>query len=195
MVVSLAYVIFDVEGNEVDRVSPAEPLSYVHGYAQIIPGLEEGVAGAELGERRTLRLPPDLAFGLRDETALLEIDRDDFPGAARVKPGDELMSEGPGGVEVPMRVLEVSPEAILVDLNHPLAGQAVVFEVEVCDLRAASDEELDRARDEIDERLVGDGTIVYGTEPGEGETRESIPTGDQLTQLRVHRAGRDEEPR
>jgi FKBP-type peptidyl-prolyl cis-trans isomerase 2 len=94
-----------------------------------------------------------------------------------------------------MRVLQVSAQAILVDLNHPLAGQAVRFEVEVCALRPASDEELDRARAEIDERLVDDGTIVYGTEPGEGETHASIPTGDQLTRLRVRTTGSDEEPR
>lgn len=168
MQVAIAYRLFDAEGRQVDAVGSDEPLRYIHGYAQIIPGLEAGLEGARAGERRTLELAPDLAFGGRDEGALLEIERGDFPGAEAVAIGDEVIAEAPDGAEVGYRVVAVTPEAIVVDRNHPLAGQTVRFEVEVLAVRPASDDELDAARADADERVVYESTIVYGSEPPGG---------------------------
>lgn len=165
MVVALAYRLRDASGNLVDSVTADEPLRYVHGYAQILPGLEAGVEGAQAGERRTLTCPPDEAFGERADDNVLEIDRQDFPGGEQAAVGDEIVATSPDGVEVTHLVVEVTPEAVWVDLNHPLAGQTVTFEVEVCEVRPASDEELDLAQQDADERIVDGGTIVYQSEP------------------------------
>ncbi len=165
MVVALAYRLCDEAGRVVDTVTADEPLRYVHGYAQILPGLEAGLEGAAAGERRTLRCPPDEAFGERADDNLLEIDRDDFPGGEQAAVGDEIVATSPDGVEVTHVVVEVSAESVWVDLNHPLAGQTVTFEVEVCEVRPATDEELDAAQRDADELIVGGATIVYGSEP------------------------------
>lgn len=179
MFVAVTYRLYDEAGELADEVGPDAPLAYVHGYAQVIPGLEAGIEGAALGERRTLRLAPELAFGGRDEEAVLEIDRGDFPGSDRAAVGDELIAEAPDGTEVAFRVVGVSPDAIVVDRNHPLAGQSVRFEIEVVALRPASDAEIDAARADVDERVVYESTIVYGSEPSGGG--EPAP---ELLQLR-----------
>lgn len=181
MLVSVAYRLYDEHGSEVDAVGRDEPLGYVHGYAQIVPGLEAGLEGARPGERRSIVAPPDMAFGERDEGALLEIDPRDFPGAAQAAVGDEVIAEAADGTEVAFRIIAVGPDRILVDRNHPLAGQSVRFEAEVVAVRPASDEELDAAQADVDERVVYQSTIVYGSEPsGGGET--AAPPG--LVQLR-----------
>jgi FKBP-type peptidyl-prolyl cis-trans isomerase SlyD len=177
--VGVAYRLYDAGGRLVDRVERRRPLRYVHGYAQILPGLEAGLAGARLGERRVLDLGPDEAFGARDEDAVLEIDRADFPEAARVRPGDELACRGDDGAEVALPVLRVTDEDIVVDLNHPLAGQRVRFEAVICSLRPASEDEIDRAQAELDERIA------------HASRRSSVgPGAPGLVTLRVNRGAR-----
>ena len=178
MVVSVAFRVFDEAGELVDTVEPDEPVIYVHGYGELIPGLEERLAGAAVGEHRTISVPPEEAFGLRDPSALLEIDRHDFPAGRDVAVGDEIVAEGPDGIAAVHRVLEIGHDAIVVDLNHPLAGQTVRFEVDVCAIRPATDEELDHAQATADERIAHASTIVYASRP--------------LVQLRPKIAGRSD---
>jgi FKBP-type peptidyl-prolyl cis-trans isomerase SlyD len=149
-VVSLSYVLFDERGEAVDRVGQAEPLTYVHGYAQLVPGLERQIEGLKPGDRGTFTVDAEEAFGGRDEEAIFEVDKTDFPDAGEVVAGDEFMAEGPDGEPIAMRVLEVRPDAFVVDTNHPLAGQRVRFEVEVNAVRAASDEEIAEAQAELE---------------------------------------------
>jgi FKBP-type peptidyl-prolyl cis-trans isomerase SlyD len=144
-------------------------LTFVHGYAQVVPGLESGIVGMRPRERRTLRLPPEEAFGARDETARMEIDRDEVPGLEKAKPGDEILATDEDGHEIPIRVVEVTDEELIADLNHPLAGQNVRFDVEVVAVREATDAELDGALAETGaaaaEQLVGDPGIGYAESP------------------------------
>jgi FKBP-type peptidyl-prolyl cis-trans isomerase SlyD len=184
MFVALRYRLFDEAGSEVDARGADAPLVYVHGYAQIIPGLEAGLEGARPGEHRTLVLGPDEAFGERDEMALIEIDPNDFPDARHASVGDEVMAEAPDGTEVAFRIVSCDERAIVVDRNHPLAGQSVRFEIEVLTVRPASDDELDAAQADAHERVVYESTIVYGSEPSEGGAMVSAP---ELVQLRAKR--------
>jgi FKBP-type peptidyl-prolyl cis-trans isomerase SlyD len=184
--VSLAYRLYDAAGELVDEVCADDPLEYLHGYAQIIPGIDEAIDGLAVGDRRVIKLPPALAFGERAEDAMLEIDRDDFPGGADVEVGDEVMTSGPGGVDVPMPIVALSESLITVDLNHPLAGQTVRFEVEVCAVRDASDEQIEAAQSEIDERIANEYRIVYDSDPPASDAnlvqlrrREDVGTKDQ----------------
>ncbi len=180
MKVTLRYRLFDAKGKLCDEIGRAEPLVYVHGYAQIIPGLEQGVEGARAGERRRIALGPDEAFGERDDDAVLEIDRRDFPGAERAKVGDEIVATAPDGSECAYRIVEIGDSEIVADRNHPLAGQRVTFEVEVIAVLPAGDDEIAVAEADVDERIVYADTIVYGSEP------EVAPS---LVQLRKKESG------
>jgi FKBP-type peptidyl-prolyl cis-trans isomerase SlyD len=150
-VVTLSYALFDERGETIE--ASGEPLTYVHGYAQIVPGLERQIEGLEPGERRTFTMMPEEAFGERDEEAVFEVDKSDFPDPSGVTVGDEFVAEGPDGEPFPMRVVEVRPEGFLVDANHPLAGQKLRVEVAVDAVRAASEEEIAAAQAALEEQL------------------------------------------
>jgi len=194
------YRLYDEAGTLVDAGDEAEPLAFVYGCAQVLPAIERGISGATAGERRVVEAGPEEAFGERDEEAMLVVDRADFPGGDRVTVGDEIMASRPDGVEVAHPVVEVSEDEVLVDLNHPLAGQRVRFEIEVLGVRPATDAELDEAQAAVDELIVDGGAIVYGSQPGEGlnEGDASSPMDgrrDGLVQLRRPSRTSDEEQR
>ncbi|MEZ4301648.1 MAG: peptidylprolyl isomerase [Polyangiaceae bacterium] len=154
--VTLAFVLFDQDGNVFEQATREEPLTYVHGYAQIVPGLERGVAGLARGEKRELVVDPEEAFGDPDEKAVVEIDKADLPDVGRpLQVGDELIAEDDEDDQILMRVVEVRAGSVLVDTNHPLAGQTVRFEVEVCDVRTATEDEIADAEAELEERANG----------------------------------------
>ena len=150
--VTLCYELFDEHGDAVERATAAEPLTYVHGYAQIVPGLEKALEGLHAGDRREIVVEPEDAFGEHEDEGVFEVDRSDFPDADVVKVGDEFVAQGPDGDEIAMRVVEILPDAFRVDTNHPLAGQTVRFQVEVQDVRAASDEEVAEAQADLEDR-------------------------------------------
>jgi len=152
--VVLTYVLFDEDGDTADRATTAEPLQYIHGYAQIIPGLERGVIGMRAGERREFTVQPDDAFGEHDEDGVFEVDKADFQGSEDVALGDEFVAQDPSGNTMAMRVIEVLPDAFVVDTNHPLAGQTVRFQVEVSEVRAATEEEIAGAQQDLERRAA-----------------------------------------
>ncbi len=137
----LRYVVFDAEG---ERVSAAEEeMGFVFGYGALLPALEVALAGLGAGARRSVVLPPEEAYGARDPRAELELDRDEFP--ADVAEGQRYDVERDDGTPLVLRVLGVTETSVVVDLNHPLAGQRVRFEIEVLEARPASAEELSLA--------------------------------------------------
>jgi FKBP-type peptidyl-prolyl cis-trans isomerase SlyD len=156
--VTLSYVLFNEQDEEVDQATLSEPLTYIHGYAQIVPGLEKRLEGLHAGDRKSFVLSPEEAFGERDEDAILTVDKADFPDSGTVEKGDEFMAHGPDGEPIAMRVIEVQEDAFVVDTNHPLAGQRIRFEVEVSSVRPASEEEIEQAQSELEERIDMDGT-------------------------------------
>ena len=154
-VVRLAYRLYDSSGDLVDEVRAESPIEFVHGYAQVLPGLDGAIDGVAEREGCVAQLLPELAFGERSEEAMLEIDRHDFPGGADVQVGDEVLVSGPGGIEVPMPIVALTEALMLVDLNHPLAGQSVRFEIDVLTVRAATDEQIDAVQAETLTVYVG----------------------------------------
>jgi FKBP-type peptidyl-prolyl cis-trans isomerase SlyD len=187
-VVTLSYVLFDERGETVDRVEKEEPLTYVHGYAQIVPGLERQIAGLHAGEKGSFVVEADEAFGERDEDAVFAVDRTDFPDADDVAVGDEFMAEGPDGEPIAMRVVEIRDDALVVDTNHPLAGQKIRFEVEVADVRPASEDEIASAQAELEQILAeqDDDGCGCGHDHGDGEHDHDHDHGDdKLVQLAV----------
>ncbi len=104
-----------------------EPLSFVVGDRAVIQGLEDAVTGMSVGETRTVDVPPERAFGLRDERRVTEIERDRVPPEAEV--GD-ILRVG----DAPMAVVEITGSFVVVDGNHPLAGKSLTLEVELIDI-------------------------------------------------------------
>lgn len=151
-IVTLSYVLFDEDGEVVDRASAQEPLEYTHGYAQILPGLEKALEGLHAGESKEITVGPNDAFGEHDEEGMFEVDKADFPDSDDVTEGDEFVAQGPDGEAISMRVVEVLPDGFVVDTNHPLAGQTVRFQVEVGNVRTATEEEIAAAQAELEQR-------------------------------------------
>lgn len=145
-VVSFHYQVSTEEGELVDRSGPNEPLTYIHGSAQIIPGLEDALAGQAKGAHVEAQVPPEKGYGKYDPQLDLKVPLDAFPENARAKlqPGFHFMAEHPtqNGQDVMFTVHKVEGNDVLVSGNHPLAGKALKFVVDIVDVRVATDEEI-----------------------------------------------------
>jgi FKBP-type peptidyl-prolyl cis-trans isomerase SlyD len=146
--VVLDYTLADEDGDEIQRSSDDEvgPLTYVHGYSPILPGLHKGLEGLSQGDSKQVRVPPEEGYGAADEDAIFEVDRTELPNPEGVKFGDEIVAEDDEGNEFSMHVVEVHDDVVVVDTNHPLAGHTLVWNVTVREVRDATQQEIDRAR-------------------------------------------------
>ncbi len=142
-VVAVDYSLHLGNGEVVDASDPGEPLTYLHGEGQIVPGLESALEGLDVGESRKVVVAPDQGYGARDPRGLQEVPRSAFPADLEFRPGLELTAEGEDGEPVPFTIREVKPESVVIDLNHPLAGETLHFDVTVRGVRAATAEELE----------------------------------------------------
>jgi FKBP-type peptidyl-prolyl cis-trans isomerase SlyD len=151
--VTLDYVLTDTKGTILDKSEGegGEPIRYVHGYGMLVPGLEAGLVGLGIGEKKKIVVPAEAGFGERDEELVLEIDRGEFPDPEKVVPGDEFVAESPDGEEVVMRVVELRDDSVMVDANHPLAGATLHYLVEVREVRDATEAEIEAAAAEFDD--------------------------------------------
>lgn len=148
-IVELSYQLKDEEGAVVEQSGSDGPMSYLHGYGEIPPGLETRLTGAEVGTAFEVTLAPGEAFGDYDPDKILAVPRDQFPADAEIVPGDTITvsvadDEDPEAEtgEMDTRVVEISPEAIVLDANHPYAGKRMTFDLRVLSVRVASEEEL-----------------------------------------------------
>ncbi|MDP6011468.1 MAG: peptidylprolyl isomerase [Candidatus Poseidoniaceae archaeon] len=124
-----------------DSSEGKDPLTFLVGHQQMIPGFEQEMLGAAVGEQRTFTLEPDRAYGQRDEEGVIQIPREQFPEEMELEEGMMLVAEM-GGNPAPFNIIAVSDETVTADFNHKLAGQTLTFSVEVVELRMATDEEL-----------------------------------------------------
>lgn len=155
--VVLDYTLRDSDDDVLDAsdAEGGEPIVYVHGYGMLVPGLEKALVGLGPGDERDVIVPPEEGFGERDEELVLEIDRSEVPRPDAVAVGDELVAESPEGEEAIMRVIEVTPDAVILDGNHPLAGETLRYSVIVRDVRPATAEEIAEAAAGFDEAAEG----------------------------------------
>ncbi|MEO8902433.1 MAG: peptidylprolyl isomerase [Polyangiaceae bacterium] len=137
----LGYQVFDDEGEQVE--TGQNELCCLVGYGVLFPALEQKLEGLAQGAKRTVMLKPEHAFGLRNPDAQVEVERAEFP--EDVAPGDCYEADDAEGRPVLLQVLDVSAEGVVVDSNHPLAGQTLRFEVEAREVRPATDAELEEA--------------------------------------------------
>jgi FKBP-type peptidyl-prolyl cis-trans isomerase SlyD len=134
--VSIEYTLTDDGGNVIDTNVGKEPLTYIQGAGQIVKGLEHELNGLKVGDHKKVSVKPEDGYGVPSEKAFQEIPREKIPSEAQ-KAGAMLMTKGPDGRGVPIRVAEVKEKTVVVDFNHPLAGKTLNFDVTIKDIKAA----------------------------------------------------------
>jgi len=143
MVVGLAFTLRDDEGALIDEASSEDPLLYLHGHGNIVPGLEGALQGKTLGAQLSVVVAPEQAYGPRQGPGPQVVPRDAFPADAELEPGMPFAVEDDDGNELQLFVIGVEDGEVLIDANHPLAGVTLNFEVEVVSVRAATQDELE----------------------------------------------------
>ncbi|AWT49798.1 peptidylprolyl isomerase [Psychrobacter sp. YP14] len=134
------YILKDENGNVIDQ-SQGEPLAYLHGHNNIIPGLEKELEGKSAGDSLTAVIEPADAYGEYQEQAVQKVPRANFQGVEDIQPGMQFQSEAEGQVML-VTVTDVNDDTVTVDANHPLAGKKLSFDVEIVEVRAATEDEL-----------------------------------------------------
>lgn len=122
------------DGTEFDTSRDRGPLEFTVGEGQVIPGFEEMVRGLDEGDTETETLPPDQAYGERDEQRMIEVDREELPDEVEVEVGMQLEIQQPDGSTARVSVSEIGEDTVTLDANHPLAGRELTFEIEVLDV-------------------------------------------------------------
>ncbi|MBJ6763076.1 peptidylprolyl isomerase [Myxococcaceae bacterium JPH2] len=139
-VVSLEYRLHLGDGQVIDQSAPGKPLAYLHGHRQIVPGLENALEGVESGTSRTVVVPPGQGYGEHDPQGVRTVARAMLPQGMEPKAGMTLMAQTDQG-DLPLLIKEVHPDSVVIDMNHPLAGKTLHFDVTVQEVRDASVEE------------------------------------------------------
>jgi FKBP-type peptidyl-prolyl cis-trans isomerase SlyD len=133
--VELEYTLSDEAGAVLDTNKGQKPLTYTHGGQQIIPGLEKQLAGMHSGDVKRVTLRPEDAYGLVDPSAETEVPKESVPPDATV--GTRLIARNAAGEGRPVVVKEIKDRTVVIDLNHPLAGKTLVFDVKVLSIEPA----------------------------------------------------------
>jgi FKBP-type peptidyl-prolyl cis-trans isomerase SlyD len=136
-VVSLQYTLSGEDGKTIESNKGKEPLKYTQGSHQIVPGLEKGLAGMKMGEEKRVKVTPEEGYGPVDPKGFQEFPKEKIPSEG-LKVGSVLMAKGPQGQQVPVRVHEIKEKTVVLDLNHPMAGKTLVFDVKVLDIQPAA---------------------------------------------------------
>ena len=121
-------------GETFDSSAGREPLEFEIGAGSVIKGFDEGVSGMKVGEKRTINIPVDEAYGQRSEDMLIEFPKDRFPNDMEIKEGMQLMMSNGTGQNIPVIVVEVKDDAVILDANHPLAGEDLIFDIELVEI-------------------------------------------------------------
>lgn len=141
-VVSIHYTLKNENGEVLDSSENREPLSYIHGQGNIIPGLENALTGEESGAEVDVTVTPEEGYGERHEQLIQDVPMSAFEGVDEVKPGMQFQAQTEAGPRV-ITVQEVGEEEVKIDGNHPLAGETLHFKVKVDEVRDASEQELE----------------------------------------------------
>ena len=128
-------------GSVFDSSEGKDPLEFLFGGGQVIPGLEAGVKGMKVGDKKQVSIKASDAYGEYDKAAIQEVPRESFPADMKLETGMELVAQTGMG-PIPVRIGEIGAKSVTVDFNHPLAGKDLTFDIEVVSIRDATKEEL-----------------------------------------------------
>lgn len=142
MVVSMAYVL-EVNGEELDRADENDPMLFLQGHGNIIPGLEQALDGMAVGDEKEVTVAPEDAYGVVNPENRDAIPREVLPADYDPLVGDPLqLRDTESGEVFQVFISEIVDDKVVVDFNHPLAGETLNFKVKIVDLRPASSDEL-----------------------------------------------------
>jgi len=135
--VRIHYIGTLTTGETFDSSEGRDPLEFVVGSGQIIPGLDKALPGMEMGEKKTVQIPCAEAYGESDPSAMQSIPRGQIPENIPVEPGTQLQMQAPSGQVVPVVVVSANEEEVVLDANHPLSGKDLIFAIEIVGINAA----------------------------------------------------------
>ena len=134
--VSLEYTLSDEKGKVIESNKGEQPLYYVHGRNEIVPGLEKALDGMPVGGVKHITVKPEDGYGTIDAAAFREVPKENVPKEA-LKAGTELVASNAQGESMPVRVYEIKDKTVVIDMNHPMAGKTLVFDIKVLDVKSA----------------------------------------------------------
>jgi len=141
-VVTMDYKVIDAESGElIDSSENGQPMTYLHGAQNIVPGLENALEGKAVGDELEVTVAPEDAYGERSEEGVQQVPMEAFQDMETVEPGMTVMAETPEG-PLNLVITEVDGNTVTVDANHPMAGKSLTFSVKIADIRDASEEEM-----------------------------------------------------
>lgn len=140
-VVSIDYTLTNDQKQTLDSSVGGEPLAYLHGVGQLIPGLEKALEGKKAGDALKVSVPPADGYGVRDEKKVTVVSRKQIQGVGELAEGTRLQAEGPHGMQI-VTVTRIEGDKVTLDGNHPLADENLHFDVTVRDVRNATAEEI-----------------------------------------------------
>lgn len=141
-VVAIHYTLKNDAGDVLDSSEGSEPLVYLHGAQNIIPGLESELQGKSIGAKFDASIAPAQGYGESRPELVQVIKKEMFQGAEEIKPGMSFVAQGDGGRQQQVRVTDVSGDDVTIDANHPMAGMTLHFSIEVVEIRDATEQEL-----------------------------------------------------
>ena len=133
-VVSLQYSLSGEDGKLIESNKGKDPLKYTHGSKQIVPGLEKELAGMKVGGEKRVKVKPEDAYGAIDSKAFQEVPKEQIP-ANGLKLGAILAAKGPQGQEIPVRIHQIKEKTVVLNLNHPMAGKTLLFDIKILDIQ------------------------------------------------------------
>jgi FKBP-type peptidyl-prolyl cis-trans isomerase SlyD len=136
MMVSLEYTLKSPDGKVLETSKGREPLKYIHGQKMMIPGLEKELTGMRVGGEKHVTVKPEEGYGKLNPSAVKEFPKKEIPENA-LKVGAVLAARSPEGMLVPMTVKQIKENTVVMDMNHPMAGKTLVFDVKVVDIQPA----------------------------------------------------------
>mgnify|MGYP000001364520 FL=1 len=142
--VSFHYTLTDDDGQTLDSSAGKDPLAYLHGAGNIIPGLESALEGKAVGDAMVVAVTAAEGYGEVQQELIQEVPRDAFQGVDSIEVGMQFEAQTGQGGNVPVTVTAVTDEVVTVDGNHPLAGKNLNFDVSIEDVREATEEELEQ---------------------------------------------------
>ena len=140
-VATINYTLTDKDENVLDE-SLDSSFSYLHGASNIIPGLENALDGKQAGDKVDVVIEPEDAYGERSLEKIQRVPREIFPPGVELKEGMQFQANSPEGAPVIVAITAIEEEEVIVDGNHPMAGKQLHFQVELVDVRDASEEEI-----------------------------------------------------
>jgi len=126
------------DGATFDSSDGREPLEFKVGSGQVIKGFDDGVTGMSVGDKRTLQIPVNDAYGPKDDNMVVEFPKENFPSDLNPEVGMQLNMTNGSGQVIPVVIVEIEEDTVILDANHPLAGQDLTFDIELIGIEGAS---------------------------------------------------------